>query len=278
MALDKLRGLKGDFAMATLAEQPPATTSGDERFFLRAAVVMTIIIISGFSFQYLMGRSTFGAPIRVHLHASFFMGWVGVYLLQNIFVATGRMHLHRRLGWIAAFWIIPMVIMGCYVTAVMVRNGTVPFFFRPQQFLVFDPLTVVTFAGLTVAAVALRKRTQWHRRLHYCGMSLLLGPAFGRLLPLPLLQPWAWEAAFAACLLFPVAGVVADIRRSGRIHPAWNWGVGTMVAAFALIEIVTYSPVGRSIYLEVTKGSPGAAIAPLDFAPPPAGPLMTGRK
>jgi hypothetical protein len=109
-------------------------------------------------------------------------------------------------------------------------------------------------------------------------MSLLLGPAFGRLLPLPLLQPWAWEAAFAACLLFPVAGVVADIRRSGRIHPAWNWGMGTMVAAFALIEIVTYSPVGRSIYLEVTKGSPGAAIAPLDFAPPPAGPLMTGRK
>jgi hypothetical protein len=72
--------------------------------------------------------------------------------------------------------------------------------------------------------------------------------------------------------------VVADIRRSGRIHPAWNWGMGTMVAAFALIEIVTYSPVGRSIYLEVTNGSPGAAIAPLDFAPPPAGPLMTGRK
>lgn len=54
--------------------------------------------------------------------------------------------------------------------------------------------------------------------------------------------------------------------------------MGTMVAAFALIEIVTYSPVGRSIYLEVTNGSPGAAIAPLDFAPPPAGPLMTGRK
>jgi hypothetical protein len=179
--------------MATLAQQPPVTTSGDERFFLRAAVVMTITIISGFSFQYLMGRSTFASPIRVHLHAFFFMGWVGIYLFQNIFVATGRMHLHRRLGWIAAFWIIPMVIMGCYVTAVMVRNGTVPFFFRPQQFLVFDPLTVLTFAGLTVAAVALRKRTQWHRRLHYCGMSLLLGPAFGRLLPLPLLQPWAWE-------------------------------------------------------------------------------------
>ena len=73
---------------------------------------MTITIVAGFSTQYLMGRSTFASPLRVHLHAFFFMGWVAIYLLQNIFVATGRMHLHRRLGWIAAAWIIPMVIMG----------------------------------------------------------------------------------------------------------------------------------------------------------------------
>jgi hypothetical protein len=263
--------------MATLAEQPPVTTSGDERFFLRAAIVMTLTIIAGFSTQYLMGRSTFASPIRVHIHAFFFMGWVAIYLLQNIFVATGRIHLHRRLGWVAAFWIIPMVFMGCLVTVVMLRNGTVPFFFRPLQFLVFDPVTLFAFAGLTVAAVRLRKRTEWHRRLHYCGMSLLLGPAFGRLLPMPLLQPWAWETAFAFCLLFPIAGMIADIRRSGRVHPAWQWGMATMIGALVLTEAITYSPVGTALYGAVTKGSPGAAVAPLNFAPPPAGPLMTGR-
>ena len=172
--------------------------------------------LAGFSTQYLAGRSTFASPVRVHLHAFFFMGWVAIYLLQNIFVATGRMQLHRRLGWVAAFWIVPMVIMGTLVTAIMVRQAHVPFFFRPLQFLVFDPVTVLAFAGLTVAAVRLRRRTEWHRRLHFCGMSLLLGPAFGRLLPLPLLQPWAWEATMAVCLLFPIAGMIADIRRGGR--------------------------------------------------------------
>ena len=94
--------------MATLAERPLAPPTGDERFFLRAAIVMTLTIIAGFSFQYLMGRSTFASPVRVHIHAFFFMGWVAIYLAQNIFVATGRMHLHRKLGWVAAFWIIPM--------------------------------------------------------------------------------------------------------------------------------------------------------------------------
>jgi hypothetical protein len=263
--------------MATLAQQPIAPAAGDERFFLRAAIVMTVTIVAGFSLQYLMGRSTFASPVRVHLHAFFFMGWVAIYLLQNIFVATGRMALHRRLGWVAAFWIVPMVVMGCLVTAAMVRLGHVPFFFRPLQFLIFDPVTVLAFAGLTVAAVRLRKRTEWHRRLHFCGMSLLLGPAFGRLLPLPLLQPWAWEAAFAACLLFPIAGMVADVRRSGRIHPAWQWGMAAMLGALVVTEAITYSPLGTSIYRVVTAGSPGASIAPLDFAPAPDGPLMTGR-
>lgn len=262
--------------MATIA-QGPVPASGDERFFMRAAIVMTITIVAGFSFQYLMGRSTFASPLRVHAHAFFFMGWVAIYFLQNVLVATDRIHLHRRLGWVGAFWIVPMVVMGCVVTAAMVRSGHVPFFFRPLHFLIFDPVTVLAFAGLTIAAVRLRRRTEWHRRLHFCGMALLIAPAFGRLLPMPLIQPWAWELSFAAGLLFPVVGAIADIRRSGRIHPAWHWGIATMVGAFVLIEGITYSPVGTAIYAAVTKNSPGAAIAPLEFAPAPAGPLMTGR-
>lgn len=263
--------------MATLAQEPVAPASGDETFFLRGAIIMTITIVAGFSLQYLMGRSTFASPIRVHLHAFFFMGWVGIYLLQNIFVATGRMHLHRKLGWVAAFWIIPMVIMGCVVTVAMVRQGYVPFFFRPLQFLIFDPLTVFAFAGLTVAAVMMRRRTEWHRRLHFCAMSLLLAPAFGRLLPLPLLQPWAWEAAAAVSLLYPIVAASLDARRLGHVHPAWRWGIGVSVASFVLIEAITYSPVGTAIYSAVTKGYPGASVPALQFGTPTAGPV-TGRR
>lgn len=264
--------------MATVAQRPLAPSVGDERFFLRGAIVIACTIVAGFSFQYLMGRSTFAAPLRVHLHAWVFMGWVAIYLAQNIFVATDRMHLHRRLGWIAAGWMVPMIVMGFIVTGVMVRHGAVPFFFRPLQFLIFDPITVLTFAALTTSAILLRRRTEWHRRLHFCGMSMLLGPAFGRLLPMPLLQPLAWEAAFAASLLFPLAGIWADLRRSSRVHPAWGYGIATMIGSFLLVEALTYSPVGTQIYDAVTRGSPGASVPPLEFAAPPPGPLVTGRQ
>jgi hypothetical protein len=263
--------------MATLSHQPLEPSVGDERFFLKSAIVMALVIVFGFSLQLAMGRSTFGSPVRVHVHAVLFMGWVAIYVLQNTLVTTGRIGLHRRLGWLAVAWAAAMVVSGIAVTVIMARAGTVPFFFKPLQFLVFDPVAVLTFAGLTAVAVALRRHTEWHRRLHFSGMAMLLAPAFGRILPLPLLQPWAWEATFAVTLLFPLAGAWADHRREGRVHPAWVWGIGTMLASFFIVEALTYSPVGVPIYEAVTKGSPGAAIKPLAFPPPPDGPLMTGR-
>ena len=263
--------------MATIAREPISTTAGDERFFLRAAIVMTIVIVTGFSFQLAMGRSTFASPLRVHAHAILFMGWVGIYLLQNLFVATDRMRLHKYLGWIATVWLVPLVVSGFVVTVAMVQSGHVPFFFRPLQFLIFDPLSVLAFAGLTTAAVLLRRRTDWHRRLHFCAMALLLAPAFGRLLPLPLLQPLAWEASFAVSMLFPIIAAWIDISRRGHMHPAWTWGIGATIGAFVLIQAITYSPLGLSIYEAVTEGTAGEGVAPLEFAPPPEGPLMTGR-
>src|SRR5438045_8845113 len=127
--------------MATIAQHSPVSASGsDDRFFVRAAIVMVLTIIAGFSFQLAMGRSTFAAPPLVHAHAFIFMGWVAIYLTQNLLIGSGRVDIHRKLGWIAVGWIFPMVLLGCLVTLAMVRRGQVPFFFRPLPFLVFDPV------------------------------------------------------------------------------------------------------------------------------------------
>lgn len=266
----------GGTIMATLAE-PRIGQARGEPFFLWSAVAMAVVVVAGFSLQFAMGRSTFAAPPLVHAHAIVFMGWVAIYVTQNALVAGESMALHRRLGWIAAGWIVAMVALGTQVTMAMVQRGQVPFFFRPLQFLVFDPATVIAFAGLSAAAIVLRRQTDWHRRLHYCGMAVLLDPAIGRLLPVPFLIPWAYEATFVATLIFPAIGVARDLRRTGRVHPAWKWGIGTMFLMLFAIEAITYSPVGAALYRAVTDGTPGAAVAPLDFPAPQQGPLITGR-
>lgn len=257
--------------MATVAH-PRLRLHGDQRFFLISSFVMAAFVVAGFGMQFLMGRSTFASPPLVHLHAVVFMGWVGFYVMQNILAATGSIALHRRMGWIGLGWMIVMVVLGSLTTIVMVREGRVPFFFPPAYFLVMNPLSVLTFAGLGIAAIMMRRRTDWHRRLHFCAMAFVIGPAFGRLLPLPLMIPWAGWGVFAALILFPVAGMVADRRRSGRIHPAWWYGVAVMLLSQVAMDVIAFSPVGRTLYAVTVAGSPAAATDPFAFPPPPGPP------
>lgn len=254
--------------MATLAGATPTTARG-ERFFLISAALMALVLVCGFSLNLAMGRSTFAAPLPVHLHAFIFFGWTSFFVLQSALATVGPVTLHRRLGWLATAWVPAMVLMGTFVTVAMVRRGAVPFFFQPLYFLIMDPLSVLTFAGLVGTAIRLRRQTQWHRRLMLCGMAVLTAPGFGRLLPMPLLIPYAGWAVFAAVMLFPLAGVIRDYRLTGKVHPAWWWGIGTIFAVQVAMDLISFSPLGLAIYGFVTQGSPGAAVPPLAFPPFP---------
>jgi len=262
--------------MATQAKPLPGY-GRDDRFFLTMAVAMALTIVAGFSLQLAAGRSSFAAPPLVHLHAIVFFGFVTLYVVQNLLVTRGSIALHRRLGWIGAIWASAMVVIGITITVTMTRHGTTPFFFLPAYFLVMNSLTIVCFGALVAAAILLRRHTEWHRRLLFCAVALITGPAFGRLLPMPLLIPYAGWAVFAAVMIWPLIGVLADRRQRGAVHPAWRWGAGAMVATQLATVLIPHTPLGIALYAAATAGHPGAEVAPLEFPPPPAGPLITGR-
>ncbi|WP_422060436.1 hypothetical protein [Sphingopyxis sp.] len=254
--------------MATIAQEPLAAADKD-RFYFRSAVAMAIIIVTGFTMQWAMGRSTFTARPLVHAHGLIFMTWVGIFVAQSWFASSGSVALHRRLGRIAALWTLLMIVFGFWITIDMVQRGTAPFFFQPQHFLIANPANILCFAILIGAALRMRRRPDWHMRLQLCAMASILGPAFGRLLPMPLLAPHAWNIAGLCGLAIPVIGMVRDLRREGRVHPAWWWGMLGIVAAIPIAHLVAFSPLGDAIYASVTAGHPGAAVDGLAFAPPP---------
>ena len=249
---------------------PSARLPADRRFFLWLAYAMAALNVAGFSMQWLMGRSSLHAPPLVHAHALVFMGWVGFFVVQTTLGARGSLALHRRLGWVGAGWAIVMVAVGTITTVVMVREGRAPFFFTPGYFLPMNVLGVLSFGVLLAAAIRLRARRDWHPRLVLSAMAGIMGPAFGRLLPMPLLVPFAGQTVMAAILLFPLAGAVRDLRREGRVHPAWWWGIGVIVVTQLAATWLPPTAAGLALYDAVTRGSPGAAVAPLVYpAPPP---------
>jgi hypothetical protein len=254
--------------MASLAESHRIVVK-DDRFFFITSLIMAAIVVAGFSLMIVTGRSSFGSPPIIHAHAVVFMGWVVLYVTQNALVARGSIALHRRLGWIAAGWVVAMIVLGTVVTVRVIRLGHTPFFFPPALFLVLNPVMILTFAALIVAAIVRRRQTEWHRRLNFSGMALLLGPAYGRLLPMPFLIPYAYEVDTLAVLILPVIGIVFDLRRNGTVHPAWWWGLAAIIGSTLLSEAITYSPLGTVLYRVATEGSAGASIAPLAYPPFP---------
>ena len=263
--------------MATLLNPYSQADARGERFFGMLAIAMAVTVVAGFSTQLGMGRSTFASPARVHFHAIIFMGWVAISVAQTWFATRGPMALHRKLGWLALGWMVLMVVAALTVIVTMARNATVPFFFTPQQFLIGDPVTLVGFVGLTAAAVVMRKRTDWHARLHIGGMTMLMGPAFGRLLPMPFLPPYAFEIACMAGAVFPLAGMMRDWRRRGAVHPAWGVGLAVLVATIGATDLIAYSKLGDRIYAATVAGTPGESVPGLAYAAPPVTALRTGR-
>lgn len=253
--------------MATAATGAGATVD-DRRFFMVMAWVMSLVIVAGFALNLAMGRSSFAVPWQYHVHGLVFFGWVALFLAQNTLIAGNNVALHKRLGQLAYLWIPLMVVMGFVIMFTSMRRNGGPFFFDQNEFMISNTLQLLIFGGLALAALRARRYSGWHRRLMMCGMAILTGPGFGRLLPMPLMIPHAWRIMVVVTMLFPIVGMIADYRRNGKVHPAWLWGVGLVVGGQIIADLIAYSPIGVSLTEQVLAGTPGAERPMEAFLPP----------
>jgi hypothetical protein len=252
--------------MATLASRSAPVES--TRFFTIMAFVMALVILAGFSANLLLGRSSFGVPWQYHVHGVIFMGWIGLYLAQHLSIAGGNIALHRRLGQLAYAYVPLMLAAGTLIGITVARRNGGPFFFAVNEFLVSNIALLWCFGGLAFWALRARRYSGWHRRLMLVAMSVLTGPGLGRLLPMPLLIPNAWTISVCCTLIFPLIGMLADRRISGRVHPAYWWGLGTYVGVFVVSMLLAYSPVGYALTEWVIAGTPGTERPMEAFLPP----------
>lgn len=230
--------------LSPAAPSPEALRPGSDRgFFQTMAIAITLTVVIGFSVSFARPQTAFAsAPWHVHLHAVVFALWIALYLIQNVLVTRGRFALHRALGVFGAAWVLVMVAVGVHTTVMALALHRVPPFFPPGVFLVLDVAGVLTFAILTLSAVALRRDAAWHKRLMLCGTVMVMSPALGRLLPMPLLPPWGSWAVSGTMLLYVLVAVLYDKATRGKVHVAYAWGAGAIILTQLLIVGLGFSP------------------------------------
>lgn len=229
--------------LTTPGAQPGHRTIGEEAFFARLATGLALFIAFGFvQFQLrgMIDASRFSWV--VHAHAGAMVGWLALSVVQpRLAAARNARRWHRRLGWAATGLLAAIVVFASLTGIAAVRDGFVPPFFTPAYFLALVHVGVLAFAGMVLWAVALRRRPAWHKRLMIGSTVLIMEPALGRLLPMPLLGGWGEWLAMAFQLA--ALGFLArhDWRALGRIHPATLASAGLVVASHALIELLAVS-------------------------------------
>lgn len=227
--------------MATVVFPTASAEQRERSFFLVMAIAIAVTVAVAFSLFLAAGISSFASPWWVHVHGATFMGWIALYVTQNTLVFRNDIASHRRLGKIGAIYAAWAVLVGLILTPVTLAVGRSPPFFTPPYFLALDWVNIAVFGALFYAAIANRKRTDWHRRLMLCATVCVIAPAWGRLIVLAG-QPMTATVNVAFLSLYVIAAMLFDWRNRGRVHPAYGWGIGALAAMVAAIELLAVFP------------------------------------
>lgn len=213
-------------------------------FFLRMAFGLSLFIMFGFLQFAARGLIDYRVvPVWFHLHAMAMTSWLGLTCLQAWLADRGDIALHRRLGWISlglvpAVWVLAL----CAVTSAL-RTGFVPPFFTRPFFLALVVTEATLFAGTVAFAIIRRRQTDWHARLLIGALVLVMEPALGRLLPMPLLGGDLGEGLALVVQLGVLALVMRhDRRATGSVHPATWVAAAVVTVAHGLVALLSNVP------------------------------------
>lgn len=210
-------------------------------FYVLIALLTAAVVAVGFAPTFYLRGAALGPlkPLLV-LHGAVFTVWLGLFLAQATLIPAGRTDLHRKLGWASLAWAVLMVGLGVAAGLDTLRFGRPPIPIDMRQFAMLPFGDIAIFAGLVAWGAALRRRSDWHKRLMTMATLSLLTPALARI---PAVAPFG-PPGFLGLTLLAVVGVIAfDWIAHGRPHAANLWagaliGLGKPVLLF----VVAVSP------------------------------------
>lgn len=202
----------------------------DQNYFTGFTITLAILIIFGFVQFAMRGFvDVRKVPVLTHLHGAFMVAWLGLAVAQNVLINRDELALHRMLGWLAAALVAGIAVMGVAVGFSAVAGNRVPPFFSHSYFLALTMIEPIAFAAVVAWGVSLRRKTQWHRRAMLGANVIILEPALGRLLPMPLMGGWGeWVILLLQLLVLSILAS-HDRKVLGKVHPA----------TFSMMAIVT---------------------------------------
>jgi hypothetical protein len=167
--------------------------------------------------------------------------------VQAGLVAARRVDLHRKLGVAGAVLAALVVVVGIATAVDGARRGVSPGP-PPLVFLAIPLGVILVYGALVAAAIANRRRPDWHKRLMLLAAISVLTPAIARL-PIDALQAGGIVAFMGLTDLFAIACIAWDTARNRRLHPAFlRGGLFLVLSHPAMLALA-----GSAFWMEIAR-------------------------
>jgi hypothetical protein len=239
-------------------------------FFWWMSLLLLSLVLIGFAPTFYL-RSFFDTPIPLlgfdYAHGVILTAWYIWLVVQTALVRIGRTATHRRLGVIGAVIATGVVVAGPMATLAFASRpgligidwdvdvGTLPVDFGQgisiaeliSMFVWSTILVIAMFGGLVIAAVALRRRPETHKRLMLLASISILGPALSRIFNWPPFPGEDSPLLMVAHLALIGAVVVYDVISTRRPHAATLIACGAFVLSLIATPILASSEFGMAV-------------------------------
>lgn len=231
----------------------------DRLFYGGMAIAMALTVLVGFAPTYYLrlfgdgpSATVSGGPFTslVHLHGALFTAWVLLFIVQTALVASHRVAVHRRLGVAGAVLAAAMFLVGTSTAIAAAAGGAAPSGVDPLAFLAIPLFDMALFAALVTTALVMRRDKEAHKRLMLLAYISIIVAAVARL---PGVLPLGPLAFFGLGYSFVVVAALYDLVSRRRVHKAYLWGGGLLVASVPLRLVISGTGLWRGFAELLTK-------------------------
>ena len=225
-----------------------ATRQRGERFFFWMGLVLTAIVIVGFTLPAInRPGGLLGIPALLHVHGAVFLAWFVLFCNQARLIGAGNVGLHQRLGIVSVLLALSMIALSFFVMRGAYMNPQFRIAGMDAAGSLMFPFTdIVNFSIAYGLAIANRTAPDAHKRLMLLAGILIIDPAASRLVltlggPVPLILG-VHLGLFAALIAY-------DVRTRKRPHWATVLGLGLFAAAL-VAKLTVANTSGWSVFVE----------------------------
>lgn len=215
-------------------------------------LLLGIIIVSILPHYFEIYKSSDLVSVSLIVHAILYLGWFILFAVQSSLSASGKISIHKKLGYTSLVLFALLFISGVQMLAVVMGSydsSWDDWYLHSRASFVWGILhTLISFSIFYVLGVLYRAQLQAHKRFMLMASLSMISASITRVAFLPFIPVDGMAVTLLGTYGLLVAPMIMDRIIFKSVHPVFKWGVPLyVITQIVCIGMLPATEIGRAI-------------------------------